>query len=98
MNNFRTEQADGVRKCGEVETGVQLLGDRGAADEVSSLEDQRLEPSLGEIGGVYQTVVATTDHNGVVVAGSAHLVPTIGDAVLRSGRKNGVSTTCAGKY
>ena len=46
--------------------GHQLLGDRGAADEVPPLEDQRAQPRLGEVAGVDQPVVAAADHDRVV--------------------------------
>ena len=46
--------------------GPQLLGDRGAADEVAALEDEHLQAGLGEVGAVDQAVVAAADDDRVV--------------------------------
>ena len=45
---------------------MQLLGDRGAADEAAALEHQHVEPRLGEVRRVGQAVVASADDDRVV--------------------------------
>ena len=52
----------------KLKPGSQLLGDRGAADEVAALEDERLEAGLGQVGAVDQAVVAAADDDGVVAS------------------------------
>ena len=66
VDDVRPEQAQGVREGREPEARVELLGDRRAADERAPLEDQRLEPGLGQVGAVDQAVVAATDDDRVV--------------------------------
>ena len=46
--------------------GPELLGDRGAADEMAPLEDQGLQAGLREIGAVDEAVVAAADDDRVV--------------------------------
>ena len=46
------QQAQGVGERREREAGHELLGDRGAADEVALLEHQRAQAGLGEVAGV----------------------------------------------
>ena len=49
--------------------GPELLGDRRAADEMASLEDERPQPGLGQVGAVGQAVVAAADDDRVVASG-----------------------------
>jgi hypothetical protein len=66
VDDVRPEQAQRVREGGEREPGVQLLRDRGAANELPSLQDQGLEPRLRQVRSIDQAVVAATDDDGVV--------------------------------
>ena len=66
VDDVRPQQAERVREGREREARVELLGDRGATDQVAPLEDQRLEPGLGQVGAVDQAVVAATDDDRVV--------------------------------
>ena len=45
----------------------ELLGDRGATDQVPAFDDQHLQPRLGEVGAVDEPVVSAADDDGVVV-------------------------------
>ena len=54
-------------QTGILEAGIDLLGDRGAAEHVPALEHQHLPPRAREIGGVDQTVVPAADDDDVVV-------------------------------
>ena len=73
VDDLGPQQAQRVGERGEREARHQLLGDRGAADEVALLEHQRAQPGLGEVAGVDQSVVAAADHDRVVRR--AELVP-----------------------
>ena len=66
VDDVRPEQAQGIREGREPEARVELLGDGRATDERAALEDQRLEPGLGQVGAVDQAVVAATDDDRVV--------------------------------
>ena len=61
VDDLGAEQAQGVGEGGEAEPWMQLLGDGGAADQMSSLEDECAQARLGEISPVDQAVVASTD-------------------------------------
>ena len=47
VDDLRPQQAQRVGERREREAGHQLLGDRGAADQVALLEHQRAQPGLG---------------------------------------------------
>ncbi len=66
VDDVRPQQRQRIRERREPETRAQLLGDGRTADEVATLDDQRLEAGLREVGAVDQAVVAATDHDGVV--------------------------------
>jgi hypothetical protein len=66
VDDVRPQQAQGVREGREPEAGMQLLGDRGTADEVPALEDQRPQAGLREVGAVDEAVVPAADDDGVV--------------------------------
>ena len=74
LDDLRPQQAQRVGERGEREPGVQLLGDRGSADEPAPLEHEHVEPRLGEVRRVRQAVVASADHDRVVgvAAGAGH--------------------------
>ncbi len=48
--------------------GDDLLGDGGPAEDVPPLEDEGARAAPREVGGRDQAVVATADHDGVVLA------------------------------
>ena len=66
VDDLRPQQRERVAEGRELEAGPQLLGDRCAADQVPSLEDEGPQPSLRQVGAVYQAVVAATDDDRVV--------------------------------
>src|SRR5690606_15782550 len=91
----------------EGEPGAQLLGDGGAPDEVTLLENERAHTGLGKVGGRGQSVVAATDDDGVPVSlgvngtggavarGAGHGGSTHGLATFRSGLKKGIGVVVA---
>jgi hypothetical protein len=66
LDDLGPEQAQRVRERREPEAGAELLGDRGATDEVPPLEDEDLEAGLGEVRPVHEAVVTTADDDRVV--------------------------------
>ena len=66
VDDVRPEQAQGIREGREPEARVELLGDGRAAEQRAPLQDQRLEPGLGQVGAVGQAVVTATDDDRVV--------------------------------
>ena len=91
MHDHRPEQAECVRERGEAEPRVELLGDRGATDEMAALQDEGSQAGLGQVRTVGQAVVAASDDDGVVLVGCTHVIE-----VFRSGLKNGSVVTVAG--
>src|SRR5262249_26974470 len=80
-------QAQRVRERGEPEARPQLLGDRGPANEMAALEDERLQTRLREIGAVHQAVVAGPDDDRVIGAlAGAPAVPRVRTARALAGR------------
>src|SRR5215472_12598789 len=65
-NDFRPQQRDNVGKNGKFEAGKDFFSDCGAAENVAALEDEDFFAGAGEIRGVYQAIVATTNDNCVV--------------------------------
>src|SRR5262245_65343702 len=63
-NDLRTQETHDVREDRELESGIDLLGDRGAADQRTPLEDERLLAGLREIRGSDEAVVAAADDDG----------------------------------
>src|SRR4029077_15767639 len=49
-DDLRSEKRDDVRVDAEAKPGKQLLGDRGAAEDVALLEDERLHPGPSQVG------------------------------------------------
>src|SRR3989442_7861178 len=81
---------------------MNLLGDAGASDDRSTLEDEDFETRLGEVCGGDQPVVTAAhddrvrpDHPGTVSGGSLKRL-LHRHAFFRSGSKKGRSTTVAG--
>ena len=68
-HDLRPQQRDDVRGDAEPEAGDDLLGDRGAAQHVSALEHDHPHAGARQVGGGHQAVVATADHDRVVVLG-----------------------------
>ncbi len=66
LDDVGPQEAERVRERREPEARPELLGDRRAADQVASLEDERPQPGLGQVGAVGQAVVAATDDDRVV--------------------------------
>ena len=69
------QQADDVAEDREPEAREDLLGDRRAAEDVALLEDERLQPGAGEVGGADQAVVAAADDDRVVGLGQGGRPP-----------------------
>src|SRR5688572_11894681 len=67
-NNLGPQQRDDVGRDRKLEAGEDFLGDRGAAEHVTSLQYDDLAPGFCEIGGIDQSVVSAADHDDVVVA------------------------------
>ena len=68
------EQRDDVAEDREAEAREELLGHRGAAQDVALLEDEGLHAGAGEIGGADQAVVAAADDDRVVGLGHCSLL------------------------
>ena len=64
-----TNGTSGVGQSGAAEAGMKFIGDRGAADLRSTLEDQGLEPRLCQVEGGDQPVMAAADDDDVARAG-----------------------------
>ena len=74
MDDCGSQEAQGVGEGGELEPRIGLLGDRGPADQVAPLQDQRLEARLGEVGPVDQPVVTAADNDGVALVAVGHRI------------------------
>ncbi len=64
--HLRVQQAHRVAGRGVAKSGVEFLGDRGAADEVAALEDQDLPAGPGEVAGAGEAIVAGAYDDDVV--------------------------------
>src|ERR1700732_1133575 len=62
-DDFRAEKGGNVGGFGKKKAGDDLCGDGGAAQDVAAFEGENLFARLGEIGGVYQSIVASADDN-----------------------------------
>ena len=69
------QQAHDVAEDREPEAREDLLGDGRAAEHVALLEDERLHPGAGEVGGADEAVVAATDDDRVVGLGQGMRPP-----------------------
>src|SRR5579864_7941590 len=65
-NDFRTQGTGGMREDRGTKAGMKFFRDRGATNQVATLEDERLESSSGEVKGRDQAVVAAADDDDVV--------------------------------
>ena len=74
------QQRHDVGEHREAEPGDDLLGEGCAAEEVTTLEHQDLEPGSGEVGRVHQPVVAAADHDRVVPLRHSDPPPVTGGA------------------
>ena len=88
-DDVRSKQAHDVGANREGKAWEDLLGNRGATDQVPALEDQYLASRSSQVGSADQTVVAATDDD-VVVARVLGL-----HARFLAGLKNGVSAIVA---
>ena len=59
--NMRAQQTDDVGEDGKPETRIQLLADRRAAEDMTTLEHQHGLAGLCQVGGGGETVVAAPD-------------------------------------
>ena len=75
-DDLRPQERDDVAEDAEPEAGEQLLGDRGATEDVALLEDERLQAGAGEIGRADEPVVAAAELR-VVTLGQAFLPETV---------------------
>ena len=60
------QQRDDVRADGEAEAREDLFRDRGAAEDMTALEDEHGSAGPGQIGSGGQTVMAAANDNDVV--------------------------------
>src|SRR5438270_13773396 len=60
-HNLWLQRPSGVGQGRAAEAGIELLGDRGPANQLAALQHQRLESRFGQIEGSDQAVVASTD-------------------------------------
>ena len=75
-DDLGVEQADRVGGDGVAEAGVELFGDRRAADHGPPFEHLHLQARAGEIGGADETVMAAADD---------HDVEWLGGSIFRGG-------------
>ncbi len=68
-DDLRAQQAHDVREDAEAEAREDLLGERRAAEDLATLEDERPEATPGEIGRADEAVVAAADDDRVVALG-----------------------------
>ena len=66
-DHFRVEQTHGVGGDRIAETGMELLGDRGATGDRVLLKHHDPQAGAGEIGRAGQSIVAAADEGDVVV-------------------------------
>src|SRR5262249_36265531 len=66
-DDFRTEQAVDISGRRNLEAGKCLLGDTGAADEVTAFEDQDFATCPGQVSCRHQTVMTAPNDDRVVV-------------------------------
>ena len=64
----RVQDAHDVGEDRGAEAGRELLGHGGPAEDVAALQDQHLEPGLGEVAAADEAVVAAADDDRVVTA------------------------------
>jgi hypothetical protein len=69
-DHLGVQQADHVGADRVPEAGVELLGDRRAADHMAPFDHLNLEARTGQIAGAGQAVVAGADHDDVVGPGA----------------------------
>jgi hypothetical protein len=72
-DNLGPEEAVDVCCCRNLEAGPQLLGDAGAAQNLSALQHQDLDTGFGQVRGSHKTVVTAADNDEVVRRGHARL-------------------------
>jgi hypothetical protein len=96
LDHLGPQQGQGVGEGREPEAGAQLLGDRGAADQVALFEDEGPEPALGQVGAVDQAVVAAADDDRVVSVGHGWVPFSM--AVFRGGLYRGRRATWAATF
>ncbi len=65
-DDFRPQQRDHVRAHRELEAREDLFRNRGAAEDVTTLQHQDLFPCSRQICGVDQAVVPAADDDGIV--------------------------------
>jgi hypothetical protein len=65
-DDFRAQQAQDVGGDGIAVARMEFLGHRGAADDRATLQHQRAQAGLAEIGGRRQAVMPGADDDGVV--------------------------------
>src|SRR5206468_1241653 len=74
------QQRHDVGEDREAEPGDDLIREGRAAEDVTTLEHQDLEPGSGEVRRVHQPVVAAADHDRVVPLRHSDLPPVTGGA------------------
>ncbi len=99
VDDLRPQQAQRIRERREPEAGPQLLGDGGATDQVTALEDERLEAGFRQVGAVDQAVVAATDDDRVVCpVGLRGRLRRLGGARLGGGGLLGRGLRCGHRH
>ena len=70
-DDLRVQERDRIGGDRVAEPGMELLGDRGAADQRAPLEHGDLEPGAGQVRGAHQPVVSATDDQRIATAVAA---------------------------
>ena len=68
-DDLGSQQAHDVGEDAEAEAREDLLGQRGAAEDLATLEDERAQATAGEVGRADEAVMAAADDDGVVTLG-----------------------------
>src|SRR5208282_2013702 len=67
-NDLGPQQRDHIRAHGKLEAGKNFVGASRAAEDVAAFEDQHFPSRFRQIGGVDEAVVASSNHDYVVLA------------------------------
>ena len=67
-DDFGSQQRDHIRANGKLEAGKNFLGASRAAEKVPALEHKHFLSRLREIGGVGEAVVASANHDYVILS------------------------------
>ena len=80
-DDLRPQEADDIREDAEPEAREELLGHRGATEDVAPLQDERLEAGARQVGRADEAVVAPADDHRVVAVGHAVVPSAVSDCI-----------------